>query len=100
MKKSDPFKVRKSRGPVTNYSQVSKPQGRKALLALVNEALEIQARIENMKPLYGRLDELTSVLANADLTGTGVVVVDLFAKKSSNWKSVCFRRYELSVGGK
>jgi predicted S18 family serine protease len=74
----------------------------KAVMKLVSEAQEIMERLEAVKTLYGRLDELTLELMSADLSATPLEVVDNFVDKEGKpknvaWKASGIRRFELKV---
>lgn len=87
----NPFKVRRS----GNINPASRPVP--GLNAAAEEAREILGRLAEVKPLYKRLEELTDALAGHDLTEYGMAMVDNYAEKSTAWKSVSFRRFELKV---
>lgn len=66
--------------------------------ALAVEAISIIRKLESVKPLYSRLEEITEALSNAkskDLEKCGLELVDNFATKNVVWKSSAVRRFEL-----
>lgn len=92
------FKVKRSnskpeRAP-SNALRLAKRQ------QLVREAITLAAKLEAVKPMYSRMDELLAVLSPSDFNGSGYALADKFGDKNSAWKSVCFRRFELTRSGK
>ncbi len=74
----------------------------KTVAKLVNEAQDILERLEAVKALYSRLDEITLRLRGEDLSATPLTIVDNFLDKDGNPKNVAFkasgiRRFELKV---
>ena len=69
----------------------------RTLLAV--EAQNIMAALADYKKLYGRLDEITQILKDENLDGSGVIIVDNFAEKNVVWKASGIRRFELKKAG-
>lgn len=87
------FKVKRSNSKPVKTS-------RTARTALVREAITLAAKLEAVKPMYSRMDDLLAVLSPSDFNGSGYALADKFGSKNSAWKSVCFRRFELTRSGK
>jgi hypothetical protein len=92
--------VKKSR----NFPKISKPNGSpykepktKHLLEMLVRAQKIQRQLDEVKPLYHELDEITFALVRVKerLESHGAVIVDNFAEKNTQFKTVGIRRYEL-----
>lgn len=114
MKKSS-IKKKASRKPVNGFwgrfevSGGSKAQApvtgvNRALVKLAKRALEIKMQLEEVKPLYEELDEITMQLVGAGATHwvdrktkLGFEIVDNFEKKNTCWRAHGIRRWELKV---
>lgn len=73
---------------------------KKKIERLASEALEVLAKLEAVKPLYARLDELTVALSEAKgLELYGVQIVDNFREKNAVFRPACVRRFELKRVG-
>ena len=74
-------------------------------VARVRRILRLMKRLEQVKPLYGKLDDLTLSLLNKKIPETirfdGEVVelklVDNFAEKNTAYKTTGVKRFELKV---
>lgn len=68
-----------------------------AVKRLIERARYIQSRLEQVKPLYGELDEITLLLIPVKemLPQYGVTLEDNFKVKNTSFKAVGIRRYEL-----
>lgn len=66
---------------------------------LVERALTIQRILDQVKPLYNELDEITWHFANnmPDMSKFGIKIKDNFAKKNVAWKATGIRRFQLIV---
>lgn len=95
---SDIFKVRNRKGPkLKQPSRVyAKP---KDVKKLVKRARLIQLQLAEVKPLYGELEEITMALLQVKdkLAKHGVAIVDKFADKNTQFKTVAITRYELAI---
>lgn len=70
------------------------------LKRLIARARHIQDVLEQVKPLYTELDEITWQLAlgqHPNLEQFGVILKDNFSKKNVSWKATGIRRFELIV---
>lgn len=83
---------------ISKRSAVYKKPGDKAIRKMVNRARAITNQLDQVKPLYGELDEITFALLAVQkrLKDHGAVIVDRFADKNTAFKTVGIRRYELS----
>ncbi len=107
--KKDPFKIRKSHKlPKLSDSPNKGPYKikikEKDLSKMLVRAEKIQLQLDQVRPLYRELDEITSALFNASLASTkmraflekkGVALIDNFADKNTQFKTVAIKRYEL-----
>lgn len=63
---------------------------------MINRAIEIIDTLEETKPLYAELDQITQKLVDAGFSSEGgLALVDKFEAKNTAWKSAAFRRFEL-----
>jgi hypothetical protein len=98
MSGDDIFKVRKSRkGPKVTSPNVYALPSKKTIKDLVERAREISEQLDEVKPLYNELDQITYALiaVRDDLHDFGVTIADNFAGKNTQFKTVGMRRYEL-----
>jgi hypothetical protein len=65
------------------------------VVKLAIEAQNIMSSLEDVKKLYGRLDEITMLLKGEDLSGVSLVVIDNFAEKNVVFRPAGVRRFEL-----
>ena len=68
---------------------------RKTVEALLKEAKQLTRVLEERKVLYQRLDQLTLLLQNEDLSETGWAIIDNFAEKNVAFRIATVRRFEL-----
>ncbi len=95
---SDPFKIRKSRkAPKIGPSNVYELPGKKNVKKLVERARAISEQLDEVKPLYNELDQITLALSMVKdlLPKHGVTMVDNFSEKNTQFKVASFRRFEL-----
>lgn len=71
------------------------PRSSGPIEGVVREALTIMQALENVKPLYGRLDELTLALRNVRLDNYGLAIVDNYAEKNTVFRTTSVKRFEL-----
>lgn len=106
-KQNSIFKIRKSR----ELPKIAPPNGSvytvptsKDLDKMIRRAVQIQNQLDEVKPLYGELDQITSSLLNASIVSVKlrshlekqkIVLVDNFAEKNTAFRTVALRRYEL-----
>lgn len=69
---------------------------------LIQRAVEIQAILDQVKPLYKELDEIVVALANRGFragkhNGAVVVLVDNFDGKNTCFRATGVKRFELSI---
>jgi len=62
---------------------------------LAEEAKKIITKLEAVKPLYSKLDELTLALKKEDLSEFKLQVVDNFAEKNVVFRPVGVKRFEI-----
>lgn len=67
----------------------------KEMTRLAEEAMDIMRKLEDVKVLYGRLDEITMALKGQDLSRFGLAVIDNFAEKNVVFRPSGVRRFEL-----
>lgn len=96
MKKSDPFKVRKSR------KDGKKPKTAKDLKKDLSRAVQLMYKIQAIKDCYKELDVITQDLlehgfVEGFIEDKHVVMKDLFSVKNTVWKSTPSRRFELEI---
>lgn len=92
------FKIRKSRKqPKVGPSNVYEIPNDKNVKKLVKRARAISAQLDEVKPLYNELDQITLALAMVKdkLPKHGVTMVDNFSAKNTQFKVASFRRFEL-----
>lgn len=68
---------------------------KKELTKLAVEAENLMSALSEYKKFYARLDIITQILLDQDLSGTGISMIDNFEEKNIVWKSSCIRRFEL-----
>lgn len=98
MKKTDPFKIRKSKKRTT---ATPRPSAKKSKDDLARAVLLIR-RIQEIKDMYKELDHITEKLLKQGFTegffeGLHIVMNDKFSTKNTVWKSTPQRRYELEI---
>lgn len=100
-KKISPFKVRKSRR-ISDTLKIKfkvdtsdKKLSGKEVRRLALEAHAAIVAIEQVKPLYDRLDVITLTLLGQDLSQFGLQVVDNFAVDNKKFKGTFVSRFEL-----
>lgn len=77
------------------------PRNGKEIAKLVDRARSIRQQLDEVKPLYHELDEITLALMNAKEAlqrhgrQYGVELIDNFAEKNSAFRTVAIRRFEL-----
>lgn len=101
MSDKDIFKIRKGRKrPKVGDSNVYELPGKKSIRKLVERAHAISMQLDEVKPLYNELDQITLALAQVQdqLPEHGVTMVDNFSDRNSNFKVASFRRFELKWG--
>jgi hypothetical protein len=94
----DIFKIRKGRKrPKIGPSNVYELPNDKNVKKLVERARAISAQLDEVKPLYNELDQITLALAMVKdkLPKHGVTMVDNFSAKNTQFKVASFRRFEL-----
>lgn len=94
----DPFKTRRSMSPkkaVDTLFQTGNAPKAARLKKLIAEAQSILQAIEDIKPLYRRLDEIVDEIQGAPIHKYGYELIDTFQGKATAWKSTPFRRFEL-----
>jgi hypothetical protein len=64
---------------------------------MISRAQKIQLQLDQVKPLYQELDQITFALVavKEKLASHGVVIVDNFAEKNTQFKTIGIKRYEL-----
>lgn len=77
----------------------TKAQQADYLSRLVRRARIIQTQLDTVKPLYNERERIINALiaTGADLSPYGVVLVDKFADKNTQFKCVAISRWELEV---
>lgn len=100
MSKRDPFKVKlksskKTRPAICDH--VYKEPTTKELIAMLARAKEIQSQLDEVKPLYRELDEITfSVIRVKErVEKHGAVLIDQYADKNTQFRNVAMKRFEL-----
>jgi hypothetical protein len=70
------------------------------------ELISLKLKLEEMKPLYSRYDELLQMALNHDKVPPvtdyegrkwSIKLVDNFDLKNTSWKSVAIRRFDLAI---
>ena len=89
---SSPFKIRKTR----RVTPKLKPKEVERLAAEAHAAI---VTIEQVKPLYDRLDAITLMLLGQDLSRYGLTMVDNFAVENKKFKGTYVSRFELKRSG-
>lgn len=94
------FPVRRNRTVRAKPALVpSGPMSKVMVTRLAVEAQNVLSAIEDNKRLYARLDELTQILKDANLSGTGLTVIDNFSDKNTVFRPAGVRRFELKKVG-
>lgn len=70
---------------------------KKEVTKLAVEAENILAALTEYKALYARLDEITNLLMDEDLSDTKFAMVDNFAEKNVVFRPAGVRRFELKL---
>ncbi len=103
-KVADPFKVRlQSKTTTIRYRSAvyEPPKNPKEIGVLVARARSIRQQLDEVKPLYNELDQITLALMNAQEAlrrhgkQFGVELVDNFAEKNTAFRVAAIRRFEL-----
>lgn len=105
--KKDPFfKIKQRPGirtPIRAKSKVYKKASDKDVGRLVKRAYAISKQLDEVKPLYGELDEITHALLNVQalkkngaLEKYGVAIVDQYAEKNTAFRTVGIQRFKLN----
>ena len=68
---------------------------KKEITKLAVEAQNILAALEDYKKLYARLDEITLLLKDQKVDGSGIAIVDNFSNKNVVFKASGIRRFEI-----
>lgn len=94
---SEIFKVRKRAPLLVKKSNVYAKLSSRRIGELVDRARAISKQLDEVKPLYNELDEITFALLNAkeSLAVYGATLVDRFAAKNTAFKTVGIRRWEI-----
>ena len=98
--KPEIFKTRKTnwRTFPPLHSKVYQPPTPRTVAKMIERAKIISRHLDEVKPLYQELDEITLALANVRNTlhpKHGVVIVDNFKEKNTRFKTVGIRRFEI-----
>lgn len=72
-----------------------KKSSKNQVVELLVEAQNIQSILEEVKPLYSRLDDIVSMLRGMDLSGTGYEVVDQFEDRNTVFRATGISRFKL-----
>lgn len=100
----DPFKVRlRSKTTTIRYRSAvyEAPKSAAEIGKLVHRARSIRQQLDEVKPLYNELDEITLALMNAQETlrkhgmKFGVELIDNFAEKNTAFRVARINRFEL-----
>ena len=98
--KPEIFKTRKTNGrsfpPL--QSKVYQAPTPKTVSKMVERARAITRQLDEVKPLYQELDEITLALTNvrhALHPKHGIVIVDNFKERNTQFKTVGIRRFEI-----
>lgn len=97
-KPTNPFQVRRARTqPSIQKPDVYGKPTPKNIAKLVARAKAISRQLDEVKPLYNELDQITFALnaVKERLATYGVAVVDNFEAKNTMFKTVGMRRYDL-----
>ena len=70
---------------------------KKEVTKLAVEAENILAALTEYKALYARLDEITNLLMDEDLSDTKFVVIDNFCDRNVVFRPAGVRRFELKL---
>lgn len=95
-KRIDPFRVKRKK-------TAKKPVRVNSKKKLLEKAVEILLKIEDMKSSYKELDEILDMLIKREFSEgvvgkRRVILKDRFAVKNTAWKSTPMRRFELELG--
>lgn len=100
---SNIFKTKRRAEIKKPKSKVYKKVSAKDIGRLVNRAYAISKQLDEVKPLYNELDEITHALLNVDslkkegaLEKHGVAIVDKFSEKNTVFRTVGIRRFQLN----
>lgn len=98
----DLFKVRhngkskKKNGNGGSFKDELKKSIEKDKKKLAEEAISIMRRLNEVKPLYERLDKITMALTRANnLQAYGLAIIDNFKDKNTAFRAHGIRRFEL-----
>ena len=104
MKKPSIFKVKRRaeiKKPIK--SKVYKKVSNKDVGRLVKRAYAISKQLDEVKPLYNELDQITQALLTVDalkkgnaLEHYGVAIVDQFTEKNTVFRTVGIQRFKLN----
>ena len=92
------FKVKRSSPAITNPNgSPYKTPTPKELVLMMDRAKKIQFQLDEVKPLYQELDQITFALLpiKDKISRFGAVIVDNFAEKNTQFKTVGMKRFEL-----